>query len=496
MDSGTTRSGAAPTPLADDLFEHVAASPAGDDRRKHILSLSAEAIGAFYRFIRTVLVHDIDNDAVAGAIDAALPTMRRLAEFVDRPATFTFVRDTIFVCDELLKASRGVYEAAAELGAILRKCDVTEISIEAKATPGNLRDFGRAFRIAHSDTSQRSALLGAILESVHVRQVHASLEARDGQREMPVRERVLSLYATALVVLRTYLDAVARGRHPPPIALKRLGQRLVELSETGDPALLGMTTMANAHRDDAGRALQSAILAIALGRTITSDRLTLSRLALAALMSDVGRVRLAGTEGRDQLVALEANDECHVPATTAAICIATGGVNDSAATRTMATYEATWLEREDRLGPIYGGAHAPSLQAQLLRSTRALLDHLAPRTLDAPQSPLDALESVLCSPFTDPVRRRILVAALGVVPTGTVVELDSGEWGVVIGLSGHPEAPDMPRVRVVTDDRGRPTAPPYDVDLGHPAALAEGRHIARIVEPDRAQFNAASVFVR
>ena len=61
--------------------------------------------------------------------------------------------------------------------------------------------------------------------------------------------------------------------------------------------MLGMTTMAKAHRDDAGRAVQTAILALAMSRQVTKDRLVLVQIVLAALLLDTGRARLRGRIG-------------------------------------------------------------------------------------------------------------------------------------------------------------------------------------------------------
>ena len=41
------------------------------------------------------------------------------------------------------------------------------------------------------------------------------------------------------------------------------------MAESDEGALLAMTTLANAHRDEAGRAVQSAILAILVARKLT-----------------------------------------------------------------------------------------------------------------------------------------------------------------------------------------------------------------------------------
>ena len=98
-------------------------------------------------------------------------------------------------------------------------------------------------------------------------------------------------------------------------------------------------------------------------------------------------------------------------------------------------------------------------------------------------------------PGSDPVLVRLLVAALGAVPVGTVVELDTGEWAVVAAPPADPTRIDQPRIRVVTDTKGRAREQLVELDLavGPRGSLPS---IQRIVPPGKARFNvAAALFV-
>ncbi len=81
----------------------------------------------------------------------------------------------------------------------------------------------------------------------------------------------------------------------------------------------------------------------------------------------------------------------------------------------------------------------------------------------------------------------ILVDAIGVLPVGSVVELDSGEWAVVAPSASPPSA-DRPSLRFLTDREGRP----------HPRALLRDStvpvHIVRVVGPTETRFNVARAF--
>jgi hypothetical protein len=88
---------------------------------------------------------------------------------------------------------------------------------------------------------------------------------------------------------------------------------------------------------------------------------------------------------------------------------------------------------------------------------------------------------------------RFLVRALGITPTGSVVELDSGEWAVVAGPSRYPEAWSRPYLCVVTDARGRALEHSRDLDLGAPSERGSAR-VVKVLDAERARFNVARAF--
>jgi hypothetical protein len=487
----------APGPSIAEQGEFLArcvAGTSGNPALEQIRDKGADAVLALYRMVKIARIHSFENDAVVRTIDQSYGVLSEFAALAGGTASVTFVNDAVFVCGQLLRASRMIYEAAAELGALLGRCNVSEVSFTAETTREALAALCAAVEAALRDPSAAAALVEKPIPGITVRRVESLLTQREQERDNDPEGRFLRLYASALVVLRRFFDGVAAGSQIVPHRVKRLAQAFVNLAETGDSGLLGLTTLANAHRDDAGRAVQSAILALALGRQITTDRVALSRLAMAAMLADIGRVRIAGPEGRDRLVALGDEDDAAVPSVTSALCISIGGVNAQSALRTVVLHEAMCLEREGTTGASYDGGTAPLLQSRILQLVRALLVRLAPRDTSRPMSILDALQDVTRIPSIDRGLVRMLLAAVGLTPTGSVVELETGEWAVVVGRSANLDAHDRPRIRVVMDRRGNVIEPPREIDLGAPPAGHSLPRIQRIVEPQEARFNVARVF--
>ena len=478
--------------------DFLAQCKASDSRNKSLEEIrdkGSEVILAAFRMLKNSLVHAIDNKAVVLTVKESHTIMHDFAAMVGGYVSITFVDETIFVCGQLLRASRSIYQSAMDVGKLLGVCNVSELSYTAEMTEQNLLELCQAFSVASRDPARRGALLEAKLANVAVRAVDSSLQSRrDNDTALPPLEQALRAYASGLVVMRQFFDKVARGKTVLPHRVKRIAQRLVALAEGDESSLLSMLTLANAHRDEAGRAVQTAILALVVSRKLTSDRSMLAQIAMGGLIADVGRVRVAGGKN-DALVALSDDAERVIPALTSALCIASGGVNVQNALRTVTTFEATHLERQALLGPLYKRQMSPLIQSKLLHMVRALLDLMAPRDTTRPLSALDALAAVSRLPTVDPTLFKLLVQALGVMPTGTVVEFETGEWGIVVGPSQNRAAVARPRIKLITDRSGQVFAKPKEIDLGIPSKGARFPRIVGIIEPSRARFNVTSVLL-
>ena len=440
------------------------------------------------------LIHSFDNDAVGKTLDQTRSVLQEFSGLAGGAVTVTFADDTVFVCGQLLRGSRSVFESAAELGALLARCGVSELRFEPSMTRADLGAAAQAITACLREGATAPRLAELRIPNIVMQKVDA-VAAKGREGAGGASRRPLDYYASSLVVMRRFFDDLAAGMTVLPHRVKRIAQGLVGLSETEGPGLLGLTALANAHRDDAGRALQSAIIAIAIGRELTSDRATVARMAMAALLADVGRVRLAGKEGRNRLVNLDEALDRQVPAMAGAISIGTSGVNAQSALHTVIVYETTWLEREAELGPLHGGAHPPLLHAKVVFLARAMLDLLAPRDNRRSLSVLDAIEALAHNPAVDRTLLRLLLKAVGINPVGSIVELDTGAWAVVVGPSENPRAHDRPRVRVVIDSRGAVLEPPEEWDLGDPPAGVTYPRIVRNLPREEARFNAARALV-
>jgi hypothetical protein len=466
----------------------IVTNDAGENvRREHARELGAGVVVALYRLARLAQVHDLTNQAFLRQLEQ---THQIISDYCLRAGTnvnILFAQKAVFVAGQLLKGSRGTYESAAELGEIVEWCGGSELAIARDVTQPELLALAEA--IGAAMRSERGRGFRSPSNRIRLRAVNDAARLRGLELEsLDFEQRIVRNYASAVVIMRRFFEDLAASRYVLPRRIKRVAQNLVDLSAGTTPAFLGVTEVRNANHDDAGRAVNTAILAVAMARELTSDRATLAQIAMAAMMHDVGRPRAAAlaSAGGPRMSGLTArlseDAEDRLAAGTAAVLTALGRVNEPSITRTVVAFEALWLRRQEYLGPVYRGVRPPTLHARIVTIARRYNDLLTPAPGLAPPLPEVAI-AALADELDEPADRtllRALAAALGIYPAGTVVELSTGEVAEVVTPSDRAGAAGRLRVRLVMDAHGGVLPSPAEIDLAGGKGN-DARQIVRVV---------------
>ncbi|HEY2510017.1 MAG TPA: hypothetical protein VGI39_04150, partial [Polyangiaceae bacterium] len=336
----------------------IVTNDAGDlVRREHARDLGAGVVLALYRLARLAKMHDLGNQAFVRQLEQ---THQSIGEYCQRSGAnvnILFAKKAVFVAGQLLKGSRATYDSATELGELMEWCGGSDLFISRDVTQSELLGFAEA--ISTAMRAEKGRGFRSPTPKIRLRAVGDAARARGLEVErLPVEQRIVRNYATAVVALRRFFDDLSSSRYVLPRRIKRIAQNLVDLSAGGTPAFLGVTEVRNANHDAAGRAVNTAILAVAMAREIVDDRTTLAQIAMAAMMHDVGRPRAAahanpGGPRISTLVARLTEDaEDRLPNGTAAVLTALGRVNEPSIVRTVIAFEALWLRRLSSLGPV------------------------------------------------------------------------------------------------------------------------------------------------
>ncbi|WP_437732760.1 hypothetical protein [Sorangium sp. So ce1335] len=469
-----------------------------DVRRRAALGL----VQMIYRLAKACLLHSDSNQAVLSLVPSAIDSIVEYCELSgSEAATLVFAGNTLFLNGQMLRASRDTYEVALELGSFFEACDVSELVLEKTVRRAELAAFARLLADAQRDRSIAARLLQSNLRGVRVRKLTNPFPAGAIEGDGTRIGRISRTYAAAILVMRSFYAALRSSEPALPQRVKRVAQKLVAAAEEDARLLLAVAAGKVADPDEAGLSVSTAIVALGIARQLTTDRRMLGGLVTAALLYDVSRLRLTGAlagpaRGGDPAArpllerGLSDDEKERLPASAAVVLTALGKLHAPSLTRTVIAYEALGLRPGGRPGLLYGGRRSPTVLARILAAARQFTElRAAPfPAIDAVSSGASSLDAVLqrmlagAESATDRAIGKLLVGALGIIPTGTFVQLSTGELGVVLSTPSSPAHFAQPPVRVLFDEQGHLLAAPFDVDLAHRAPGAEPCFIVRPVE--------------
>lgn len=457
---------------------------------------AATVVNSLYRLIKACQFHAGTNEAVIASATRAAEAVAAYCSAARVDAvTLVFLGDAVFVNGQILKTSRETHALAIELGQMLEHCNVSELTISNTVGPTETSKFARTLTDLSRDAEQAKNLAAHTPPGFTASRAKAFAGAGLERDDSP-GARVARTYAVANVTVQEMLVALGEGKFALPPKIKRVAQKLVTHAEEDARMLVALAALGRGAGDLAGVAVGSAILAVAMARQLSQDRVLLANVAMAALMFDVGRFREGG--GGGALARMLNDDELdRLPPSSAVMMTVLGKLQSAARTRTAIVYEAWALRRAHRLGAPYKGRRTPTVLSRILVTARAFAE-LRAASVDASLTIDDAIQVLMkrAENATERTFVKLLVGALGIYPAGTMVELNTGELGVVMATPAMPVDFVRPPVKILYDEDTNLLDEPIDVDLAAPRTDGGPmRFVKKSINADDQQMQAMRSFV-
>jgi len=448
--------------------------------------LGANVLLSIHRLAKQSTLYTTENQAQLRQLEATQHAVGEYGTRTGRNIKIFFTERSVFIGRRLLRAGRAVYAAALELGGLLLPFGIDEIAIgydvpleELKRLQSALGDAIR--KMGRSPKEHK-------FTRIRLRRGRPPGSHRDVEDEdLAPEELVVRNYCTAIIVMRRFLESIQRGQFAMPTRVRRVAQQLADLSAVESPAFLGTTALYNARHEHAGRAVNAAMLSLGMARQLSDEPRTLSRIAIAALLYDVGLPRVAGAGPTGQgrvgavLPRVGVEQECELPAATAVVSTALSGLNDASMMQTSLVYEALHLNYRKNAGVPYGGARTASLEARIVATARRFTELLAdPNEERSADQAVNVIQAEVHEE-ADKTAARLLMGALGLFPTGTLVELTTGDVAQVVQTRNDPRVFSYPVVRPVVDAAGGRIPNAELIDLLEQAHAGTGLRCARVV---------------
>jgi HD-GYP domain-containing protein (c-di-GMP phosphodiesterase class II) len=316
-------------------------------------------------------------------------------------------------------------------------------------------------------------------------------ELENVQAEMPRASAAYGVMASALD------DAMSTVQSGKVIEGPRVRAAVTQLTDSvvRNPDAMTLVTKLR-DKGSLGVALESSIYMIVFARFLQLPRDRLELLGLVGLLQNVGMMRLP--PGLVEKSAPLAADEMEIVKShvqhTVEILSATPGLPDDLPGIASLHHERLdgsgyprGLRKSAAIG-LYGGI------AGIVDTFTALTSHRSYADQAAPSTALNVLYKGRGTLF-EPALVEQFIQCIGVFPVGSVVELNTGEVGIVVAQ--NPLRRLLPRVMVMRDAKGNPLHPHklLDLDKEPMATRTEPYRIRRTLEFDSVQIDRGEFFL-
>jgi HD-GYP domain-containing protein (c-di-GMP phosphodiesterase class II) len=323
---------------------------------------------------------------------------------------------------------------------------------------------------------------------------HLSLEPateldhlEDAARAREVAKRT---YAQGVLVTKEVVNGMRIGRVASIKRVKRAVQLIVDQVLNNETSLLGLTTLRDYDEYTFTHSVNVCIFSVAMGRRFGLSKIQLYDLGLAALLHDIGKVRIPLTilNKAGGLEETEWRTIQNHPWQGVIALFGMRGYDELPARAVLVAHEHHM--KTDLTG--YPRAIRPRDLGLYSRIVSVADGFDAATTRRAyqtvPIQPDEVLREMYLNPRRglDPVIVKGMINLLGIYPAGTTVILDTFEVAVVEGANPDPMFLNRPLVRIAIHAEGGPVPPPgLPVNLADRSDGGFARAIVKVTDPGR-----------
>lgn len=291
-------------------------------------------------------------------------------------------------------------------------------------------------------------------------------------------------------------EDVRLGKNIDVLGTKELVADMVRSILRNPDALLLLSNLKDRDEYLAMHAINVTILALTLGRHLGLSRGRLNELGLGGLLHDVGEMRVPedilhkeGSLSAEENKIMKAHTDhgLEILTATAGLPLSTREIahahhermNGSGYPRGIVGDEITYLSKIVAIVDVYDAVTSKRVYGRRITSIDALKNMYNWRN--------ELFDADMVEQF---------IQCLGIYPIGSVVELNSGEVGIVISV--EPKSRLLPKLMLVRNSEKRPYFPPKILNLAQykPEDFRGSYEIKRVLEPDAYGIDLKSYLLR
>lgn len=442
---------------------------------QQVVKLKGERlVAAVFRLIKGVVIYQSVNRLSLEGIADFKVVIREILES-GAEATLLWSRGHFYLGGEKIPFTSKNFDLLNRTIDVFSRRGLSGLSFAEGVLQVPDKEIFRFFKVFQESEKEQcpEKLIREMLDSNSISwvDIHARSENEESSEKEPSapQERAKKNYLYSITAVKEVCQKLTVNERAGVRKAKRLVQNIVDIVIEDEGIVLGLTTLKNYDNYTYNHSVNVAVLAICLGKRLGLERNSLRVLGICGLFHDLGKVLLP-KEILHKRGQLDEEDWIEIrkhPLYSVGTILKLQASHELKAKIVLAPFEHHI--RYDRTGyPKVEAKPDLSFFGRILAVADCYDAMTSARSYRPfPISPDQALSLMLekAGKDFDPVILKVFIQMMGIFPVGTVIELDTGEKGLVLGKNPDPGMLSRPRVLLLFDEKGKRLSDRHVVDL-------------------------------
>lgn len=452
-------------------------------------------VGQFFMMFKTAALYDPNNNAFINTLELLHKDLKELMERTGS-LKMELVEGNLFLNEEKIKSDLYTFSAFSFIQEEFGGKKLGGLMFDSLPDANTLKNFMMILARFRPAENQDFQAFNALLERGGIRDMRAlefrkrSLSTVDEKTVSTNKASALRNYVRAVDMMKDAVSGIKEKRGFDVGKAKRVVYNLVKHSGDEGYSFVSLSTIKNYDVYTFHHCVNVCVIAIAFGQDLSLSRRQLADLGIAALYHDIGKVDIPKeilnkssrfTDDEWRIMKLH-------PIMAIRHLVPLQGATDMDIKKAIPAFEH---HRDYDLSgyPPLTIRKPLNFYSKVVAICDAYDAMTSIRVYQKGLLPSEAMQIIVkgAGKKFDPVLVKAFVNTMGLFPVGSLVELNSGDIGIVTEVNKRPQKSDLPKVMIIMNSAGSHVEPSM-VDLAESDVSVR---IVKALNPDQYKVNVA-----